>query len=243
MSITYIMIASNPFFEAFWQSDFMGKLIFLALIALSVLSWTLLIYKYLLTKQARQASDEFKLLFNKYKQSPLSLEVMVKEESVNPFLETYLALKKYTMEVLNKNRKYSQGSRSSFLSHSDIDFVEAHVATTIANQTKKLEKDLYLLATTVTLSPFLGLLGTVWGILTAFSEMQSHASGNTNQMVLAGLSLALTTTVLGLINAIPAVVGNNYLKQTIRDLNKDMESFSNDMLASVELQYRQVDIR
>ena len=86
----------------------------------------------------------------------------------------------------------------------------------------------------------MGLLGTVWGILTTFSELQS-ATGPTNQTVLSGLSLALATTVLGLIDAIPALIGYNYLKNSIRDFETDMEGFSTEILASVELQYRRVD--
>jgi biopolymer transport protein TolQ len=110
-------------------------------------------------------------------------------------------------------------------------------------QTKFLEKSLYVLSTTVSLAPFLGLLGTVWGILTTFSELQNQGTGNTHQMVLGGLSLALATTVLGLIDAIPALIGFNYLKNDVKDFQTEMESFSNELLASVELQYRQVDIK
>ena len=62
-------------------------------------------------------------------------------------------------------------------------------------------------------------------------------------MVIGGLSLALATTVLGLIDAIPALMGYNYLKNTIRDFQTDMEGFSTEILASVEMQYRKVDIQ
>ena len=103
-----------------------------------------------------------------------------------------------------------------------------------------MEKNLYILSTIVTLAPFLGLLGTVWGILVSFSDLQG---GVQSQMVLGGLSLALTTTVLGLIIAIPALIGNNYLRNAIKVIQNDMESFSNDVMASVELQYRQVDAK
>jgi biopolymer transport protein TolQ len=60
-------------------------------------------------------------------------------------------------------------------------------------------------------------------------------------MVLGGLSLALATTVLGLLDAIPALIGYNYLKNTIRDFTTEMEGFSNEILAAVELQYRKVE--
>ena len=76
---------------------------------------------------------------------------------------------------------------------------------------------------------------------TTFSELQAQSVGSTHQMVLGGLSLALATTVLGLLDAIPALVGYNYLKNTIRDFATEMEGFSNEILAAVELQYRKVD--
>jgi biopolymer transport protein TolQ len=108
---------------------------------------------------------------------------------------------------------------------------------------KFLDKYVYALATVVALGPFLGLLGTVWGILTTFSDMQTQVGGNTSQMVLGGLSLALTTTVLGLIDAIPALIGYNYLKNDIRDFETEMHCFSNGILANVEMQYRKVDVK
>ena len=150
---------------------------------------------------------------------------------------------------MNKNRRFSQKNQEnlqnqsiSFLSPTDIDFVEAHLATQVAYQTKNLEKNLFILATVVSLAPFLGLLGTVWGILTTFADMQTQTSGSTHQIVLSGLSLALATTVLGLVDAIPALIGYNYLKNNIRDFEIDMEGFSTEILACVEIQYRQVDL-
>jgi biopolymer transport protein TolQ len=92
------------------------------------------------------------------------------------------------------------------------------------------------------LAPFLGLLGTVWGILTTFSELQVQGSSSSHQMVLGGLSLALATTVFGLIDAIPALIGYNYLKNTIRDFQTEMEKFASELLASIEMQYRKVDL-
>ena len=71
--------------------------------------------------------------------------------------------------------------------------------------------------------------------------MQTATGANTHQMVLSGLSLALATTVLGLIDAIPALMGYNYLKHSIKDFATDMEGFSNEILTAVELQYRKVE--
>lgn len=190
VNINYF-IATNPFYEAYSESDFLGKLIFLGLIVLSILSWIILIHKIWQTYQARKQSTQFYQIFQLQRQNPLGLETILKEKQSNPFQELYSVLKKHTIDILNKNRHFSMKNNEkqgvSFLSPSDIDFVEAHLATNIAHQTKNLEKNLYILATIVSLAPFLGLLGTVWGILTTFSEMQTQTSGSTHQMVLGGL--------------------------------------------------------
>lgn len=246
-----IFIASNPFLDAYIQSDFLGKLIFIGLILLSIISWIILIYKIGQTYQAKKQAMRFYEIFQLQKQNPLSLDcdALVKKNKTNPFQELYAVLKKHTIDILNKNRRFSNKSQEShqkqevsYLSPSDISFVESHLATNIAHQTKNLEQNLFILATVVSLAPFLGLLGTVWGILTTFSELQSQAGGSTHQLVLGGLSLALATTVLGLVDAIPALIGYNYLKNSIRNFEIDMEGFSTEILACVEMQYRQVDV-
>lgn len=252
MSVNIILLNGNPFFEAYSQSDILGKLIFLGLYALSICSWTVLIYKLWVTYQAKKHAFRFHESFLLQKLNPLSLdcENLNKRKAINPFLDLYQVLKKQSLEVLAKNRHFSklqnegnaQASNASFLSLSDIDFVASHLSTQVAQQVKHLEKNLYILSTTVSLAPFLGLLGTVWGILTTFSEMQAQTAGSTHQMVLGGLSLALATTVLGLLDAIPALIAYNYLKNSIRDFATEMEGFSNEILASVELQYRRVDV-
>lgn len=248
MNVNIFILASNPFFEAYTESDMLGKLIFIGLYGLSICSWFVLIYKIWLTYQAKKYAWRFHEVFQMQRQNPLGLEYenLTKKKHINPFFDLYKVLKKHSLEVLAKNKHFSKEDTSktghvSTLSLSDIDFVASHLSTQVAMEVKNLEKYLYILATTVSLAPFLGLLGTVWGILSTFSEMQSQVAGNTHQMVLSGLSLALATTVLGLIDAIPALIGYNYLKNSIRDFATDMEGFSNEILASVELQYRKVE--
>ncbi len=234
-----MFVAANPLFEAYYQSDFLGKLIFLALGALSILSWAILIYKVWVTRALRRLSTEFQEELIKRGKSPLSPQVqdLISSQPLShPFLKIFLLLKRSTLQILDKNKIIANTDQCS-LSSNDIDFVESHVYTLISSQIKELGKHLHVLFTIVSLAPFLGLLGTVWGILITFSEMQAHA-GNTSQVVLGGLSMALATTVCGLIVAIPALISYNYLKQMIQDFETEMENFSSKLLASVELQYR-----
>jgi len=259
MHVNIIMLSGNPFFDAYSQSDILGKLIFLGLYALSICSWSILIYKIWITHQAKKYALRFHESFQLQKLNPLSLdcEGINRKKTINPFLDLYQALKRHCLEILSKNKQFAKlqlhqsdaasgefnqpTHPSTYLSLSDVDYLSSHLSTQVAQQVKFLEKHLYILSTTVSLAPFLGLLGTVWGILTTFSELQAQSAGSTHQMVLGGLSLALATTVLGLLDAIPALVGYNYLKNTIRDFSTEMEGFSNEMLAAVELQYRRVD--
>lgn len=240
-----MILAANPFFEAYTHSDLLGKFIFIALAALSVISWIILLYKAFLARSVKKQTKQFYHAFQKYRFNPLGMEYERLSRSWNPYWEVYQILKKTTLEVLNKNHRFGQKNRpeaeesGSFLSRADIDFVQSHLMAGVASQTKSMDKNLYLLSTIVSLAPFLGLLGTVWGILATFSEMQSQMGGN--QAFLGGLSLALATTVIGLIDAIPALIGYNYLKNHVRDFEIDMHNFSNEILATVELQYRKVD--
>lgn len=238
--INQILFASNPFIDAYTQSDIIGKFIFVSLIALSIVSWIILIKKFIEARGVQNSSAEFQRAFALQKLNPLSLETENKKDFDTPFSYIYLTIKKNTLEILNKNKHFIK-SESPFLSSSDIAFVEGHLNSTISSQVKNLDKNLFILATIVSLGPFLGLLGTVWGILTTFSHMQTQTSASSSQAILGGLSLALATTVLGLLDAIPALIGYNYLKNRFREFETDMELFAHEVLSSVEMQYRKVD--
>jgi biopolymer transport protein TolQ len=253
MFVNNFFLASNPFIDAYVQSDWLGKLIFIGLIALSICSWILIGYKGWITHLARKNASSFYQTFEQQRTNPLNLDCdpATPANQLNPFYELYDVLRSQTLEILKKNHHFRQlaapeAQKStetvSYMSASDIDYVQSHLSMAVANQTKFLEKNLFMLSTIVSLAPFLGLLGTVWGILTTFSAMQTNASGSTHNMVLGGISLALATTVLGLIDAIPALIGYNYLKNSARDFQTDMEGFSGELLASVEMYYRKVDI-
>ena len=96
------------------------------------------------------------------------------------------------------------------LSSADLELIATQTAAAASAQGKTLDKNLFILSTVVTLGPFLGLLGTVWGILLTFSQL-SHGFSTSNTTMLTGLSMALATTVIGLVIAIPALVGYNFL--------------------------------
>lgn len=231
------VIATNAFFSAYSQADFFGKLIFFSLYALSAVCWIVLIYKFRETRKVKKIADSLKTLCTKNQDKILHLEIRER----HPFANVYRALKEKTMEVLGKNHFFAQDKNQIHLSRTDLELVESYALTAISAESKALEKNLFILSMTMTLAPFLGLLGTVWGILVTFAELHSGASASSNTAILGGLSTALATTVLGLVIAIPALIAYNFLKNTTRALSSDMEDFLYQTLATLELQYRKVD--
>jgi biopolymer transport protein TolQ len=233
--IHFFVCVGNPFIDAYTESDLLGKLIFILLIVLSVVSWSVLIHKIWLTKNVKKDSWQFRKLFLESKKEPLATSPVscTNSECPNAFGIIYDVLKNKTVEILEKN-----GSEASYLSTADIALLETHASSTISSLTKYLEKNLYVLSTIVTLAPFLGLLGTVYGILTTFTELKAVGAGGSNQVILGGLSLALSTTVLGLLDAIPALIGYNYLKNLVHEFDAEMERFATDVLSTIELHFR-----
>ncbi|MCH9612355.1 MAG: Tol-Pal system protein TolQ [Chlamydiia bacterium] len=239
-------LAANIFVTAYHQSDLFGKGIFLALGFLSLITWVIILQKTLSLRSVRKLSDQFIEAMQKQKSRILSVNPVSDDapSTVHPFKEIYTCLKSKTLEILEKNHFFSKKSEgdeaSTFLSSSDIDLMQAQLQVTITSQMKQIETNLFVLPVVVSLAPFLGILGTVWGILISLSEMQKGAL-QSQAVVLSGLSTALGTTVLGLVIAIPALIAHSYLKNAIRSFAVDMDDFSNLLLSTIEMQYRRVD--
>src|SRR3989344_661580 len=228
-----ILAAANPFISAYFQSDWFGKGIFWGLFFLSVLCWVVILYKGWQFWAVKRLTAQFFELFAEKKEDPLNLQFarpMLSRigELPHPLFEIYRAVKQQALQLI---------SRNPILSEPDLELIESQVMTAMSSAVKKLEKHLFILSTIVTLAPFLGLLGTVWGILLTFSQLTAGFHAN-NAAMLSGLSMALATTVVGLLVAIPALVSYSYLKNAGRETRRDMEEFSHSLLAAIELQYR-----
>lgn len=237
-----LFAAGNPFITSYVQSDWFGKLIFWGLFLLSALSWTLLVHKAWIFVQVRKLSSQFADLFSE--KDPLNLQFTRPKgrllEVPHPFFEMYKTLKQKTLQLISRNHIYLPNTET-VLSEADLGMIDSQIQVTLAKQHKLLEKNLFVLSTIATLGPFLGLLGTVWGILLTFSQLHSRGISASNTAMLSGLSMALATTVIGLVIAIPAFAGYNYLKNAAREYRRDMEDFSQLLIAAVELQYRRPD--
>ena len=120
------------------------------------------------------------------------------------------------------------------LSDAQYNAIEAVLEREVSVQIKELETRIGVLATLVSLSPFCGLFGTVWGVMMAFCGIA--AAGNANFTALApGVAGALLTTVAGLVVAIPSLVGYNLLTGSIRQLTVQMDNFTEQFLVCIKL--------
>lgn len=230
--------AGNPFVNAYLHTDWLGKGIFWLLFVLSGITWTILIHKGWMFFHVRRLSNDLLSQFSS--EDPLSLQFSrpmkgALLEVPHPLFEIYKSFKAKALAVISRNHLFMIGASFSI---TDVDLLESEMVVAIRKQIRNLEKHLYLLPTIANLGPFIGLLGTVWGILISFSQMQSRAG---NEGLLAGLSLALATTVIGLIIAIPALVGNNYFKNAVRSYAVEMEEFTQQLISSIEIHYSRGD--
>lgn len=248
VKISALLSVGSTFLQSYSSADLLGKCIFLSLIFTSILCWTILLHKIWFIRGVKKHSKAFHALFHKQKGSFFLLDQQEQKQvgnlkELNLFRDLFVILKKQTIDLLNKNRSVSSsGEKISYLSPADIGLLEGHLDSAISKHIKTLENNLFILSTLVGLGPLIGLLGTVWGILNTFSSMENGGLSTSSQVILGGIALALTTTVLGLLTAIPALIGYNYLKNGIHYFETEMEGFSNEMLSFVEMQYRKVDV-
>lgn len=241
----FIFASMNAFMISYSQADFFGKLIILGLVALSMICWVVLLHKIWILRKVKRLSEAFQEAAFQQKTSLLTVDLHTLPQNIkgpNPFGAIFQSVRGKTVDMLNKNRYFmSQKEGAAYLTPADLDLLEAHVTATISVQNKILEKHLFVLPTIVALAPFLGLLGTVWGILITFSGLHGGGGLGSNTSILGGLSTALVTTVMGLIIAIPALVAYNYLRSHLKHYAADMDDFLTHLISHIELQYRKVE--
>ncbi|MGR3973921.1 MAG: MotA/TolQ/ExbB proton channel family protein [Candidatus Rhabdochlamydia sp.] len=243
------LASSNVFSLAYSQSDPFGKGVILSLMALSMICWVTLVYKLWMVYQVSRLSKTFNVILKANSTSLLLLEPSSfpsfnPRQSLHPFYQIFFGVKAKTVDLLNKNQYFlskKEGSAAVYLTSSDLDVLQAYGVMIISSQNNLLEKYLFILPTIVTLAPFLGLLGTVWGILETFTGLQAGGSLGSSNAILGGISTALATTVLGLMIAIPALIGSNLIKNYLKAYLCEMDDFLTLIISHIEIQYRNVE--
>src|ERR1700736_1383039 len=202
------------------------------LVAFSVGSWGIILYKLVQISQARRECERFIAIFWDSKNL-----AAIHTESVNfsrsPVAQVFRAGYQELLQ-LTRAKRQAVGAETSF--STDLGGVE-NVTRAMRRQanveTSRLEKGITFLATTGSTSPFIGLFGTVWGIMTAFIGLSAAHSSNI-QAVAPGIAEALITTAIGLVAAIPAQMFYNYFTARVRELAIEMENFTSEFLNIAE---------
>ncbi len=215
----------------FMGTGLVVKIVLCILLYFSVVSWTIIFYKLLQVYRARNASSHFLEFFWKTKRFDLINE-QLDRFSNSPlsvlFNEGYGEFKK----LMEKGDRPDDPNVIS-TDIGGVDNIARALRRATTSEITRLEKYLTFLATTGSTAPFIGLFGTVWGIMTAFKGIGETGSASL-AVVAPGIAEALIATAIGLVAAIPAVMGYNHFQQRIRVLIAEMDSFSTEFLNIVQ---------
>lgn len=220
-------------FTYFGQSNLAGKAIVIALILFSLIAWTVMIGKYLDLSRLRTLNLSFERRLAEM-DTTVNLNLRGQGKSLGPYARlteaAISAVYRYQPVVRDANRETTLRM--------------GHVANAlqrgVAQQTVQYESKMVLLGSIVTGAPFMGLLGTVWGVMDAFGAIGLQGSA-TLQNLAPGVTGALLTTVAGLLVAIPSVFGYNFLLSQTKLMITELENFASSLADRIELEIEDED--
>lgn len=223
-------LAAMDLAELLGHSGFVAKAVLVILLVFSLVSWSVIVDRvisyYRLMKRAKQFYEQLRSA-NKVTDILLVSKQMPDNPLKEMFLETYRELHDQVRDQMGSSQASGSAEIRPQVRHSEN--LERTLQRVMRDQTTHLESGLAFLATTASAAPFVGLFGTVWGIMEAF-----HAIGKAGSATLAsvapGISEALIATAAGLFAAIPALIGYNLLGRRIKAFNSYMEQFALDLI-------------
>jgi len=246
------LLAANAFKFAIEKATPEGKTTIGVLFILSMFSWTIIITKFRQLWIARKASKKF---FAAYAETRDPLDIHKKGESFDgaPAYQLYARgsdevayhLKNNPVEVKGATVLHGTGdgntdhlarAKTTKISNGSFEAVKVVLEESAAAQAMSLEKGMIVLSTAVAGGPFIGLLGTVWGVMETFAGIASAGQASLTAMA-PGVAGALIATVVGLMVAIPAMFAYNFMVTTIRHLTQELDGFAARYANQVEHTY------
>lgn len=220
--------SSSSVVALFLSAGIVARLILATLLLSSIASWAIIFYKWMTLRKAESENRRFLVLFSKAddlddirkrvlkrNEGPLALLL----EAVLEKIDSYLSKSRATSEDGNRPVK--------------LTMVERTVQSAIQDEMGHQERYLHFLATVGNTAPFVGLFGTVWGIMGAFQEIGRQGSANI-AIVAPGVAEALVNTAAGLFVAIPAVVAYNIFVNKLRKMQLQLEVFAAEVITLAE---------
>ncbi len=211
------------------RCDPVGQVITVGLLIASLFAWTVMIGKHFELKRLRMLNHSFEQRLRE-ERSLLQLPESFRGKRVIPYGDLFAdAIEAYwRAEALAKER--GESAVRTRLEHA-----ENAIQRALARQTLRYESSMVFLASIVSGAPFLGLLGTVWGVMEAFSAVSMLQNVGISALA-PGVTAALLTTIAGLIVAIPSVFGYNYLLSNTRVLVTEIENYASTLADRIELE-------
>ena len=225
------------YIELILQASLVVKLVMVVLIFFSVVSWGIIFFKWLMIHKALSQTVDFFDIFWQTKKLEVIFTSIGKLKS-SPLTQLFKAgYNELNREDENDEKPSKEFGKENTM-HSmlgDMDNVERALRRTTTAEVTHLESMVAFLATTGSSAPFIGLFGTVIGIMNSFHEIGAVGSASLST-VAPGIAEALIATAMGLLAAIPAVIAYNYFVSKIRLLDNEMQNFSNDFLNIIKKQ-------
>lgn len=222
--------------ELFTGTGYVVKGVLAVLLYFSVVSWAIIFYKLLLIQRAKNESERFLDFFWKTKRFD-AISAQLDRFGNSPlsvlFNEGYGEMKK----LMEREEQNEEAAGIVTTELGGIDNIARALRRATTSEITRLEKYTTFLATTGSTAPFIGLFGTVWGIMNSFRGIGQTGSASL-AVVAPGIAEALIATAIGLVAAIPAVMGYNHFQHKIRVIIAEMDSFSTEFLNIVHRTFR-----
>jgi biopolymer transport protein TolQ len=231
------LINQNEILSMIWHAGLMVQFVLFLLLAFSIVSWAIIFMKYRILQRARKETNQFQDLFWNSK----SLAVAYRESKdlvYSPVAEVFRVGYQELGRLLKMQQESEQslkGEGSDILTTNLVHYenIPRALRAAMKSQVTRLEYALTFLATTGNTAPFIGLFGTVWGIMNSFHSIGLRG-GASLAVVAPGISEALIATAAGLAAAIPSVIAYNYFSNQVRVLESEMNNFSSDLMNMIE---------
>jgi biopolymer transport protein ExbB/TolQ len=209
-----------------------GKAIIFCLLIFSIVAWSVMISKVVQLYRARKLNRFFDAEYRAQKNVLDVFDRRVQAEGC-PLFMVYQA---GSLELDARLKNPDGNGRKKYVSLKAMEHVKRSMENAVARESLKLESGLILLAIAVSGAPFLGLLGTVWGVMSTFGHIAQQGVATMAAMA-PGVSAALITTVAGLLVAIPSMFAYNWLVHTLRVLTVELDNFAQELVSKMETEY------
>ncbi len=234
----YLLAAAAPHDQSrmmyIWTNATMeAKVIIVCLMVFSIFAWSTILMKTLQMRRAKQLNGFFETEYRGQKNVLGIFDRKIMVQGCPMFTVYHEGCTEMDQRL---NAPEVEGGRKKFISLKSMEHIKRTLEGAVARECINMESGLILLAIAVSGGPFLGLLGTVWGVMDTFAAVGQMGRADLQTMA-PGVSAALVTTVAGLLVAIPSMFGYNWLVHTVRVRSVELDNFAQNLVSKLETEF------